>query len=183
MKKRVRRKAQIWVSAVLYIALGVIALTLVLTAAVPLINKMRDRNTITQTKELMYVLDKNIRRVASEGPGSQRELSPFIIKAGDFFIDEKNGDKDTNTISWDMETTAMMLEPGIAMQEGTLNLLLEETAIEGRYKINLGLSYENIAELFLNSDYGNPFSGRYTIIIRNTGELKNDLPVIEVRVI
>ena len=84
------KKGEIWISAVLYTAIGIVAMTLILAAGIPLINKIKDRNTFAQTKELMYVFDESIRTVISEGLGSQRELSPFNIQRGDLYINENS---------------------------------------------------------------------------------------------
>ena len=148
------RKAQIWVSAVLYIALGVIAIIVILNAGIPLINKMRDRNIVAQTKELMYTFDRNLREVTSEGPGSRRWLAPLEIKKGNLLVDEE----DNNLVKWNMETTAELMETDITFQEGTLTLYLNQLPIQDKFLINLEL------------DYGNPFSGRYSLLIEHTGE-------------
>ena len=78
---------EVWVSAVLYLALGLILITIVLAAGIPLINKIRDRNTVAQTKDILFVLDKNIRTVASEGTGSKRYVSPVNIDAVELVFD------------------------------------------------------------------------------------------------
>ena len=80
------KKADVWVSAVLYFGLGIIVISLLLAAGLPAINKLRDKNVIIQTKEVFQVLDKNIRDVVRGGPGSQRVVS-VDIKKGDFKID------------------------------------------------------------------------------------------------
>ena len=128
-----KKRGQIWVSAVLYIALGMIVITLILSAGVPLINNMRDRNTISQTKMVMFDLDSNIKAVANEAKGSVRYLSPVGINAGQLFIDQG----DSNKIEWNMITQNKMIEPGIDFTEGDLNLRLEETAVEANTEDNL----------------------------------------------
>ena len=75
-----------WISAVLYIALGTVAITIVLSAGVPVINKIKDKNTIIQTRDIMLSLDNIIREVRDEGTGSRRVISPFTIKGGSMFI-------------------------------------------------------------------------------------------------
>ena len=114
------KRGQIWISAVIYIGLGVIAITLLVGAGVPLINKVRDRNTFLQTKEVMQTIDKAIMQVVAEGPGSQRVLSPLEIKKGFLSIPI------SREITWEMETKAVLQEPGQLIREGNLNLLLTE---------------------------------------------------------
>jgi len=155
-------KGQLWISAVLYIALGVVIITLILAAGLPLIDKMRDRNTIVQTKTLMLQIDDNIRTVAHEGPGSKRFLSPVDIGEGELVVNDE-----AEQISWSIITNNKMMEPGIEFQEGFLNYTLEETPVEKEYKITLKLDYLDIADIKLdpNNPYGNPFVGTYSLTI------------------
>ena len=57
------KKGDVWVSAVLYIALGMVLITLILSAGLPLIEKMRDKNTIVQTKNLLFNINANIETI------------------------------------------------------------------------------------------------------------------------
>ena len=84
------KKGDIWISAVLYMGLGIIILTIILSAGLPVINRIRDKNLAIDTKESMFTIDKNIREVYNEGPGSQRPLI-LEIKKGDFNIFKING--------------------------------------------------------------------------------------------
>lgn len=171
------KKSQIWVSAVLYIALSMVVLTLILSAGVPLINKMRDRNTFTQTKNLFFSLDDNIRAVANEGPGSKRFLSPLDIRKGEFSLDEAD-----NLVKWKMRTNYNFMEVGIRLREGVVVSYLEETNIVGENDLNLELNYTGIAILNLKSDYSSPFTGRYSMAIIHDGTYINNLPVIIIEI-
>lgn len=173
------KKSVIWVEAVLYLALGVIAITLVLSAGVPVVNRMKDRNTIIQTKTLMYSIDNNVRQVASEGPGSKRQLSPVDITAGELFV---YGGLDI--IRWQLKTPLMLMEPNINRTEGTLLMYLNETKIEGEYYMVLQVDYDEIADIVLESDYNNPFVGRYTMYIQHNGTYSNQsIPVINIKIV
>ncbi len=177
-----KKKGDIWISAVLYIALGIIAITVILAAGLPLIQKMKDRNTVAQTKELMLILDETIRKVASEGPGSQRQLSPFVVKQGELFIDELDAaGQGSNIIKWVSETGAVVMEPGIDKKEGNLIVRLEETHVEDVYEIQLKLDYNEFLDVQLKSEFGNPFAGEFSILVKNSGKFgDNDLPVVEI---
>ena len=170
------KKGDLWISAVLYLTLGVIAISLILGAAVPFVNKIKDRNTVAQTKDLMFTLDETIRRVANEGPGSQRELSPFTIGAGKINIDQ-----DLEQINWTLETEALIQEPNIALKEGVLTLLLEETRTEGKYNMMISTTYTNI-DLNLTSTLNNPFAGTFTVLVRHSGRFTTttNKPEIEI---
>ncbi|MFH1455919.1 MAG: hypothetical protein ABIF40_03140 [archaeon] len=172
-----KKKGSLWVSAVLYLALGLVVLTLVLTAGMPMISKMKDKNTVAQTKEIFYTLNENILEVVSEGPGSKRVLSPFEIKAGEFNIDSIN-----SKIIWQMTTTNELLEPGIEITEGPFKMLLSETNIVDEYELQLAMSYEDTTVLSDTSDILGPYSGRYTLTVTRTGWDTNlELPSIEIK--
>lgn len=170
------QKGDIWVSAVLYLTLGVIAIALILGAAVPFINKVKDRNTIAQTKEVLFTLDETIRRVANEGPGSQRELSPFTINAGKLTIDQT-----TEAIKWEMETEAVIQEPNTPLKEGVLTLELKETKTEGKYLMLITTQYSGI-DINLTSAYNNPFTGKFSMLVRHSGRFPSNKPEIEMHI-
>lgn len=172
------KKGEVWISVVLYMALGVIAVTLILTAGIPLINQMRDRNTIVQTKNIFHVLDENIRAVANEGPGSKRYLSPFEIKAGEFYVDAE----DSDIIEWSIKTSSRLMEPDIEFKEGSIIQVLEETIIVDEYIMKLKLDYSEIYSINLNSEFAPPFTGVYSLSIENRG-YDEDLPEITLRII
>lgn len=175
------KKAEVWVSAVLYIALGVILITIILNAGLPLINKLRDRNTIVQTRTVMTNLGNNIRVVANEGPGSRRYISPLSIESGALRIDEVN-----DKIIWDMQTNAKLIEPGVNFTEGDIVTYLLPTSTEDQYNINLELKIGSIANITLSSDtpVGSPLVGTYSIVIEHTGNYDSrGLPIINVRVV
>lgn len=170
------RKGDIWVGAVLYIALGVIVIAVLLAAGLPMINKIKDRNVVLQTKELMYILDDTVRTVINEGPGSQRQLNPFVVKSGNFFVY-------SDSFNWTFETKVIVLEPGITKKEGLLFINVEESRKEDFYDVNLGLVYKDMAWLRLSSQYQNPFAGDFSVFVKNTGEFTDeDLPIVEIKI-
>lgn len=168
------KKGFVWVSAVLYIALGVVAISLVLSAGLPLINKMKDRNTVLQTKDVMHAIDTNIWQVRSEGVGSRRFLEPVIIKGGKLMIFN-----DENRVVWEMKTKAKIMEAcptgkiedWCKQSEGNLLMIAQETKIEDEYLITLELNYKNIKTIEL-VDYtsGSGLVGKYALSIENIGD-------------
>jgi len=169
------KKGDVWVSAVLYMALGLVVVTLVLAAGIPLIIKMKDRNTVTQTKNTLLVIDDDIRVVAIEGPGSRRIVSPFEIGSGQLTVNTEE-----DYVEWRMTTKNKMMEPNITFDEGTLNLRLDETIIEEQYDIIIAMNYTGAADLIIedNNPTG-PFKGRYNLVITHTGNF-NELGVPKV---
>lgn len=191
------KKGDVWISAVLYMALGVIVLTIVLAAGVPMIQKMKDKNSFAQAKTVFYTVNENMKEVINEGPGSRRFMSPFEIKSGEFDIDTTN-----NQVIWSMKTQAKMMEPsyyftdkpmeddpdcagttGIpCFREGDLFLFAQETNIVDEYVANLKLSYNGIAHLQLESPFTGPFAGTYSVSIEHTGTYTDDLPNIKIKI-
>ena len=43
--KRIKKSGQIWISAVIFITLGIVAISLILAAAIPLVGKIKDKNS------------------------------------------------------------------------------------------------------------------------------------------
>lgn len=175
------RKGFVWVSAVLYIALGIVAISLVLSAGLPLINKMRDRNTILQTKDVMNAIDKNIWQVRSEGVGSRRFLEPVIIKGGKLMIYGDTSSTNQNKIIWEMKTQAKIMEAcpyneatesWCKQSEGNLLMIGQETKIKDEYLITLELDYNGNMKIVLGEGYtaGSALVGKYGISIENIAE-------------
>ncbi|HLC86517.1 MAG TPA: hypothetical protein VJG30_04490 [Candidatus Nanoarchaeia archaeon] len=168
------KKADVWVSAVLYFGLGIIVISLLLAAGLPAINKLRDKNVIIQTKEVFQVLDKNIRDVVRGGPGSQRVVS-VDIKKGDFKID---GNDRKEIISWEYTSKIAISEPGnneglaVPVSEGNLKV---KTWREGDgFKVRIWIQYydENSAEKSVVDLDANvqTISGISDLSIRNDGQ-------------
>ena len=134
----------IWVSAILYFAMGVILLTIILAAGLPAITKMKDSYTVRQTKDLMITLDSNIRTIYHEGPGSQRTVS-IDIGRGDFSIKE-NGEY----IEWDIDSSAIISEINTPVEEGNLKIITSSTGVKDKYSVSLILNY---TDLGLNISY------------------------------
>ena len=77
-----------------------------------------------------------------------------------------------------MDTTALIQEPEIPIEEGVVTLLLKETNTEGKYNMEIKLEYDNI-EVKLDSSFANPFVGTYTALIKHSGEFTpSNKPII-----
>lgn len=164
-----KKKGDVWVSAILYTALGVVLLTIVLAAGLPAIQKMKDSYTSKQTKELMLTLDKNIKTVYHEGPGSQRVVT-INIGRGDFIIDQ-----DSELINFNFESSALISEIDAPVQEGSLTILTEETGVNGKYSVSLTLDYDQ-SEVELEYDGSDMISGKINLLIYNKGVIDQGYP-------
>lgn len=170
----IQQRGALWISAVLYISLSVVAMSLILSAAIPFVGTLKDRNTIIETKKLLATVDETIKTVANEGPGSQRELSPLIIGAGALTIDQI-----AEKIIWNLETRAIVQEPKLILQEGVLKTELKETPVEGKYLMELRLEYTTV-NLNLTTTLASPFTGEYNMLVKHTGNFKNNIPEIQI---
>ncbi|QQG38923.1 MAG: hypothetical protein HYS32_00450 [Candidatus Woesearchaeota archaeon] len=163
------KKGDIWISAVLYIGIGIVILVVILSASMPLIRKARDENVISQTRQVMLELDDNIRTVIGEGAGSQRVFSVEIGR-GELFINDLN-----NSISWSLETNAEVAEAGSVVHFGNLDLLNLKQA-EG-FLVTLSLSYNNTADII---NVENKIKGRSDLVIFNNESMPGKLPKIKI---
>ncbi len=163
------KKGDVWVSAILYMGLGIVVISLILGAGLPLIEKVRDRNTIIQTKNLFFTIDLNVDEILKSGPGARRALEPFEIKQGEFIVDESQ-----EILLWRMKTKSQIIDVGYVGREGNVEMLLEETSIKDEYIINLRLNYTSDADIILDSPYGNPFAGSYRLFVEHTGQYGPD---------
>jgi len=164
------KKADIWISAVIYIGLAITILTIVLAAGMPVINKLRDKNIEIQTRDVMSSLDDTIRTVVKEGPGSRR--TPVIkINRGEFKIDE-----DQNEIVWTLSNSKFMFsQPDIEISEGNLKINTAESNVKGEYIVTISSSYADTG-LRLNPQI-NVLSGQYNLVITNEGSKTDSLTI------
>ncbi len=125
-------KAQIWVSAILYILVITVVMVLVLNAGVPLIQDLQDKTVFTRSKNTFLNLNQHITEVSEEGIGSQRVV-PIEIEKG--FLELKDG-----SLKWDMKTNAKILESGQQIELGNLyissNADVSSTSYDSNYTIS-----------------------------------------------
>src|SRR3989344_3454922 len=168
------KKGDIWISAVLYFGLGIIVITILLTAGLPVINKLRDKNIAIQTKNAFQVLDTNVREVLKGGPGTQRVVT-LELKRVEFSIDETN-----ELVKWEFDSKAFLTEPSactapetineIWVSEGNVNVCTEKASTKGSYKIIMILDYSDVSDI--SGDIA-AISGLGDISIRNDGVQQN----------
>ncbi len=167
---RMNKKGDIWISAALYTALGVIMVTLILSVGMPFVNKLKERNTVLQTKNVMYEMDGVIRAVYNEGFGSRRPL--FVeIGEGDFLIDEVN-----ERISWKVVSDEKLgIEPDLQnpIEEG--NLKIKSKRLGQGYEIELYLDYQG--EINIKSGL-KLLSGKYNLRIEH---IYTDADYVEIK--
>ena len=177
-----KKRGEIWISAVLFFALGIIVIAMVLSASLPVVEKLKDRAVVAESKEVLLALDSAISTVAREGPGSRREITSLTVNEGRLFIDS-----DTDLLRWEMKTSALIMEPDIPLREGVLSMMLHSTPVKGDYLMNLSISYHDRIDLLLESEYQSPFFGKYSMLISHKGNYtlsseEKEIPVVTVKV-
>jgi type II secretory pathway pseudopilin PulG len=155
-----QKRGDIWISAVIYIALGIVILTIVLAVGLPTISKMKDTYTAKQTKEIMLTLDSNVRSVYNQGPGAQTQVKLKIGKG------ELNVNSADDKISWTTRTKALLSEPDVPVQEGNLIIFTESSAQKGEYDLYLTLDYSQIDIVYSE---GTTIKGTTLLSITNAG--------------
>lgn len=163
MKKN--RKAQIWVSVVIYTLIGITAIGLLLVALQPRIKEARDSITIKQTVEALHIFDSALRSTLI-APGNKRQVE-FKLSAGELRINAID-----NKIEWTMKSSKEYSEPGFeGIKEGTIGIFTEEG---NPWKITLTLDYKGVAYITFNNqdkDKLLPKAGKpYLISIENLGK-------------
>ncbi len=165
------KRGDIWISAALYTAIGVVLVTLILSVGMPFVNKLKARNTVLQTKNVLYEFDNTIRSVYNEGFGSRRPL--FVeIGEGDFSIDGVN-----EKISWKIISEDKLgIEPDLPkpIEEG--NLKITSKTLGQGYEIELFLDYKDSIDLESNLKI---LSGKYNLRIEHVFDTKDYVKIIE----
>lgn len=105
-------KAQIWVSAILYILVITVVLVIVLNAGVPVLRDLEDKTVFTRQKNAFLSLNQQINDISEEGIGSQRVV-PIEIEKGN--LELKDG-----SLRWNLRTDANILESGQQIELGNL---------------------------------------------------------------
>lgn len=159
-----KKRGSVWISAVLYFGLGIVVISILLAAGMPVINKLRDKNVVIQSKEVMHTLDQNIREVIREGPGSQRIVT-VNIKKGAFIIDES---PDRERIVWVYNNSKILISDlDTEVFEGKLTILTTKGSTG--YNIEIYTEYGTIADLTRPSDRQYTLVGINDLVIRNNG--------------
>lgn len=159
------KKADVWISAALYFGLGIVILSIILVAGMPVINKLKDKNVIIQTKEAMFTLNNNILEVVRGGPGAQRAID-VNIKKGNFLIKPFE-----NQIIWSYDTKAILSEPGKQIKEGDLTIETMPSTTSNEFLVTLTLNYANKLNITTDplSDAPLQIMGPARLVIYNEG--------------
>jgi hypothetical protein len=121
-----KMKGEVWVSAIIYTMVAVLALVLILNTGIPLLTELKDRSAFEKVKEVMLDIDKRISEVASQGEGSQTTIA-FEIRDGEMKFQN-------DQIIWEMETKSEIVSPRTSTRLG--NLVIASNANVRTYELN-----------------------------------------------
>ena len=115
---------------------------IVLLFITPKISESRDRAVVEQSLQALNVFDEKIRETLDSGLGNTRVISDFVIRRGEFIIDEDN---DRIVFKID-DLKKPYSEPGVEIDYGAIKIL----STEGQKKssVTLTLDYGGIADLY-----------------------------------
>ncbi len=141
-KKMVMKKAQIWVETAIYTLIGLTIIAILLSIAMPQIDKIKDKSVIKQTIEALNDLDNKLLEI-EQSPGNVRVVN-FKVGKGKLEINPV-----IDTIIYTLENTKLELsEPGKVIPEGPIFLETEE------YGSNFNILLYMIYSDRLNITYG-----------------------------
>jgi len=132
MRKMQGRKADIWISTVIYMLIGLAIISALLIAAKPKIEEARDRFTINYMINAFNSLDSLINEV-NEVPGSGRIFEIKVSKGELKFIPKDD------RIEWQIATKFKFSEPSNEIKVGNINVLTLEQS--GKITTTIFLNY------------------------------------------
>lgn len=131
MTTMIKKKAQIWISAILYILIISVIMVIVLNAGVPILKNLQDKTVFTRQKNTFLSLNQQIKDISEEGIGSQRVI-PIEIEKGNLELKE-------GSLKWDMMTNAKILESGHEIDLGNLYITSNADVSAHEYENNYTL--------------------------------------------
>ena len=131
-----KKRGQIWVETAIYTLIGLTIISIVLSIAIPQIEKIKERSLIKETIIALSQLNNEIQKV-EQSAGSVKIVF-FRIAKGKLEIDSKQ-----DKIVYTLENTKLEFsESNQTIKERDIILLTERHG--QRFNIILGLHYENL---------------------------------------
>ncbi len=161
-----KKCAQVWVETAIYTLMGLTIIAILLSVAMPQIDKIKDRGVLRQTHEAMNVLDGKISEVRYSDPGNSRVVNLKIAK-GKLEINPEE-----DKIVYTLENTRLEAsEPDLDIEEG--NMILKTERYGSRFKITLTANYEDVDIVYREVDESKILQAGatdYQIFIENKGD-------------
>ena len=140
-------RAQIWVETAIYTLIGLTIIAIILTIATPQIEKIQERQVITQTITSLNELNNEIQNV--EQSAGNRKIIFLKITKGKLEINPSN-----NKITYTLDNAKLEFsEPGKQIIEG--DIIIQTDKFGNRYNIKLELDYKTGPETILDIKFKN----------------------------
>ncbi len=107
-----KKRGQLWISAVIYVLVIVAVIVIVIEALTPVIEDMKDKAIFNRARDSFLIINDYIKSVGSEGQGSQRTV-PIEVQKGSLYVED-------NGIKWKLDTDASILEHRTQVEMGNL---------------------------------------------------------------
>ncbi len=155
------------IAMVLVILVSVVSITIVLTVALPLIDKFNDASYINAAQTNMGIIDNLIREVASEGFGIVKSAL-ISSSAGVYRTNEES-----ESFEYDLDLKSDILRKGTFMKEGNLVTIIAGTASASQNTTHLKIENEILEVVFDRNGNRTSFDGVNTSSIVRTMRLKD----------
>lgn len=137
------KNAQVWVETAIYTLIGLTLITVVLSVALPQIEKIKDRETVKQTIVALNLLNQKISETR-EAPSSTRIYDLFLAK-GKVEINCEN-----DTISYLLQNTRLEFSQiGETIREG--DIITKTERFGNRFNIILSINMSSNTNITFNS--------------------------------
>jgi len=162
----IKKRGQVWIETVIYTLVAFALIAAVLAFVKPKIDELQDQAIIDQSVGLVKEIDNTIREIVQGGAGNKRKLE-VSIKEGLLIFGG-----DTESISFELESTYIYSEIGKEIQEGNLIILTEERG--SGYLVTISRQYDNY-EIYFGGDADasktlSKAATSYNIFISNNGK-------------
>lgn len=156
-------KSQIWIETAIYILIGLTITAILLSIAIPQIEKIKEKTILKQTITAFDELNSEMQKVG-ENAGTIK-IVLFKITKGKLEINSKE-----DKITYSLENANLEFsEEGQKIKEGDLTLYTEKQG--RRFNVFLELYYENLNITFNGKEQVKTLSqGTYKIQLKNVGD-------------
>ena len=164
VKKKAR--AQVWVETVIYTLVGLVIIAIILSTALPQINRAKDRNVLTQTINAMNDIDSKIQEVV-QVPGNLGIVELRIAK-GRMVIDSVD-----SLIIYTLEDTPLKYgEVDQQLQENGVTIITKKNG--NNFNLIVTKNYTNSISITVDGEKGlktlQPGATPYKLQIENIGD-------------
>jgi len=125
-------------AGVLYVVIGLTAITIIFQVATPAISKLQDASAVDQARAALLNLDRLIRLVAAEGIGSTR-ITTLELRKGDLVVDSAN-----QRLFYEITTPAAVVSPRTRQVLGNLILANNANASASQNSTHLTLQNQHL---------------------------------------